>query len=59
MMTAIVVFSVLLFFLWLPLLGGVVAIKHAIALDSDPALAEWTKDNPDANILRGHGGRGY
>jgi len=59
MMTAIVVFSVLAFLLWLPLLGIVVAIRHAIALDSDKDLSQWKKDNPDANLIRGHGGRGY
>jgi hypothetical protein len=59
MVTGLIIFGVLAFFLWLPLLGGIIAIKHAIAIDSDPALAQWMKDNPDANILRGHGGRGY
>jgi hypothetical protein len=43
----------------LPLIGAYVAIQEIIATSKDKVGKQWKKENPNANILRGHGGRGY
>jgi hypothetical protein len=46
-------------FLVLPLIGAYTAILELATSSKDKVGEQWEKENPSANILRGHGGRGY
>lgn len=55
----IIVLSIAASLLILPILGAYVSIKEVLSQHNNKDGEQWRKDNPDANILRGHGGRGY